>query len=368
MIPSQTFEQYPIFGGNATKVEPGDAKKSAGFQQADVLPAEWMNWAWNKNSKGISDLNEGVTSLEKEVNNVLAEAHISPSSDTNVNNQLFKAVQKNNGCIITDAATPAVITNAPAIEAGNVVKVMFGADVTGGNTTTAMLISYNGSNITVKVNKNGAKTNFVATEVSSGTYKYLQAYTTLELVYDGVDFLIVGNPVVLSGSNYTVYADGKKGVDDSHPVNSIYIQYPSQSAPGVLFGLTTWTDVSSYYAGAFFRAAGGRAASFIENGTLTPQSDMIKTHTTGGMSDHATGAMNANTTGGFGNMEIAGFDGNMSSSSRTTDEYAKPEGTSPYCLKSLKIDVSHTHTYGNSNDNPETRPVNYTIKIWKRTA
>ena len=213
MIPSQTFETYPIFGGNATKVEPGDAKKSAGFQQADVLPAEWMNWAWNKNSKGISDLNEGVTSLEKEVNNVLAEAHISPSSDTNVNNQLFKAVQKNNGCIITDAATPAVITNAPAIEAGNMVKVMFGADVTGGNTTTAMLISYNGSNITVKVNKNGAKANFVATEVSSGTYKYLQAYTTLELVYDGVDFLIVGNPVVLSGSNYTVYADGLKRVD-----------------------------------------------------------------------------------------------------------------------------------------------------------
>ena len=29
---------------------------------------------------------------------------------------------------------------------------------------------------------------------------------------------------------------------------------------------------------------------------------------------------------------------------------------------------SHTHTYGNATDNPETRPINYTVRIWKRTA
>jgi hypothetical protein len=29
---------------------------------------------------------------------------------------------------------------------------------------------------------------------------------------------------------------------------------------------------------------------------------------------------------------------------------------------------SHTHTYGNATDNPETRPINYTVRVWKRTA
>ena len=67
MIPTQTLETFPIFGSNATKVEPGDAKKAAGWQQADVVPAEWMNWEWYKASRGITDLNAGVTSIEAEI-------------------------------------------------------------------------------------------------------------------------------------------------------------------------------------------------------------------------------------------------------------------------------------------------------------
>ncbi len=92
MIPQQTFESYPVFGDNAPKVKPDDVKYAAGFQQADVLPAEWMNWAWNKNSKGISDANAGLSSIEAEIINVLTSRGEAPS--VNNNNQLLTVLNK----------------------------------------------------------------------------------------------------------------------------------------------------------------------------------------------------------------------------------------------------------------------------------
>lgn len=83
MIPQQTFESYPVFGDNATKVKPDDVKYAAGFQQADVLPAEWMNWAWAKNSKGITDANAGLSSIEEEIINVLTSRGKTPSASDN---------------------------------------------------------------------------------------------------------------------------------------------------------------------------------------------------------------------------------------------------------------------------------------------
>lgn len=91
MIPQQTFENYPVFGDNATKVKPDDAKYAAGFQQADVLPAEWMNWAWNKNTQGINELQAGLTSVEAEIGSVLANRNITP--DGTVATQLLTALQ-----------------------------------------------------------------------------------------------------------------------------------------------------------------------------------------------------------------------------------------------------------------------------------
>lgn len=82
MIPSQTFETYAPFGDNATKAQPDVAKYAAGFQQADVLPAEWLNWAWNKNTVGITDLNKGLKSVEDEIIAVLTAASITPAEAT----------------------------------------------------------------------------------------------------------------------------------------------------------------------------------------------------------------------------------------------------------------------------------------------
>ena len=97
MIPEQTFETYPVFGDNATKVQPDAAKYAAGFQPADVLPAEWENWAWNKNTTGITDLNRGLSSVEKELNSILAVKSVTPAEGTN--NQVISVIQS----LISDA-------------------------------------------------------------------------------------------------------------------------------------------------------------------------------------------------------------------------------------------------------------------------
>lgn len=352
MIPEQTLLGYPVFGDNATKVEPDNNKKSNGWQQGDVVPAEWMNWGWYHNSKGITDLNKGVNSMEKEINAVLASFGITPAEATN--NQLLTALRLNASFVTASSTT----VTGPLLVNGGTIRVMFTAALTGSNTTTGLSLTYNTQSIAVKVNKNGAKANFVATEVSTGTYKYLQAYTTLELVYDGVDFLIVGNPVVLSGSNYTVYADGKKGVDDSHPVNSIYIQYPSQSAPSDLFGLTTWTDVSSNYEGAFFRANGGASASFG-----TKQAEGLP-EIYGELGFHV-----ADAPGFYIYTNPSGYSGAFGAASKS-GSLATGYGGGVSSQSGGRVATFSAEKYNsiyNKNESHVT-PVNYSIKIWKRTA
>lgn len=45
MIQTQNLDKYPEFGEAASKSAPDAAKYSSGFLPADVLPAEWLNWA-----------------------------------------------------------------------------------------------------------------------------------------------------------------------------------------------------------------------------------------------------------------------------------------------------------------------------------
>ena len=91
MIETQNFDKYPVFGEGAAKISPDQAKYSGGFQAADVLPAEWLNWAWAKNSKGISDLNAGVAAMEAELNAVLEAGGIVAN---NTGGQVVGAIKK----------------------------------------------------------------------------------------------------------------------------------------------------------------------------------------------------------------------------------------------------------------------------------
>ena len=116
----------------------------------------------------------------------------------------------NNEVIMAASAT----ITGKTIVSGSTIKIMFTADLSGSDTTTALSLIYNGTSYNVKVGKNGSLSNFTASEVSSGVYKYLQAYTTLELAFDGTQFIIAGNPLVLSGSGYEIYADGMGKVNE----------------------------------------------------------------------------------------------------------------------------------------------------------
>lgn len=325
MIAPQTFETYDIFGSGATKVEPPAAKRSAGFQQADVLPAEWMNWAWYKNSKGINDLNDGLGSVENEIKTVLDNAGITPNASNN--DQLYKAVQKNNGCIITAAATPAVITGAPAIEAGNVIKIMFGGDVIGANAGTALTISYNGSAKTVKVCKNGAPADVFAHEITSGTFKYIQANTVMEFVYDGTYLVVVGNPVVLSGTDYTIYADGKIGNEE---VGSVKAKATNETPYGWLpcdgrsvlradypdlfekFNTQTYDGTHTLLS----RYGSADATHFNLPDFREVALVGIGTNGTDGISNH-----DAYTLGQFKNDEVKSFSGSFKTVNRTAADY-----------------------------------------------
>lgn len=107
MVPTQTLENFPPFGDNATKVQPDNAKYAAGFQPSDVYPAEWVNWVWGKSSNGVTKLNAGVDMMEREINNVLGGADKTP--DATKDNQLLQAIQK----LISDAETRAKLAAHP---------------------------------------------------------------------------------------------------------------------------------------------------------------------------------------------------------------------------------------------------------------
>lgn len=235
MIPEQTLLGFPLFGDNATKVEPDNNKKSNGWQQGDVVPAEWMNWEWYHASKGVADLNKGVSSMEKEINAVLASFGITAAEATN--NQLLTAMRKNASFVTASSTT----ITGPLLIPGGTIRVMFTDDILGTDTTTGLTISYNGQSIPVKYSKDGTLYNFCAHKITTGVFKYLQAYTSFELLYDTVQLIIVGNPIVLSSTDFTIYANGK--IDEY-----VQVKYPGNYGSSITckkFGKVVQITVSS---------------------------------------------------------------------------------------------------------------------------
>lgn len=159
-----------------------------------------------------------------------------------------------------------------------------------------------------------------------------------------------------------------EAINEAWPVGITYVQYPQQKSPQELFPKTTWEVVS--YEGAFFRAEGGNANAFIEKSdVLSVQGDTIKAHThqtsCKGMSGNATGTLSVVATyrnGATGSGCISLRDAFMNG------DFGGAGGKGGY-FYTMSINVSHTHNVivDNYGDN-ETRPENFTVRIWKRTA
>ena len=156
-------------------------------------------------------------------------------------------------------------------------------------------------------------------------------------------------------------------------------QYPQEEAPTDVYPCTSWQEIS--YDGAFFRASGGNAAAFIEkSGVLSKQESQNKAHSHG--MDSAGGHSH-----GRGNMEISGAISGLGINMGTSGAHyvsgaysgSNPRMVSDSDARTISFLASRTWT-GNTSKNgshshtvhddggSESRPENYTIKIWKRTA
>lgn len=131
------------------------------------------------------------------------------------------------------------------------------------------------------------------------------------------------------------------------PIGFIYVQLPKQTAPEDIWSWGTWKDVSSDYAGVFFRVEGGNAASF---GDVQNQTSPRITSVT----------------------ENYGGNGGSNDFKDTIDIYANNEYSSH-----VYSAVHYTSSLQGYQDGylglsfkqsaDEVRPRNMAIRIWKRT-
>ena len=90
MIAPQTFNNYPEFGCAAVKCCPDGTKYANGYIQGDVLPAEHVNWFLSEATVGVSTLQLGMDSIEREMQTLLACSGASPQA--NCYSQIYDAI------------------------------------------------------------------------------------------------------------------------------------------------------------------------------------------------------------------------------------------------------------------------------------
>lgn len=200
------------------------------------------------NSVNVNDINTSLIAIRKNMQKTSSGVEKLQDVDVDVNvniahNSLY--------C----AADSTVIKGATLFQ-GCSIKVMFTSAITGSDTSTPLVINYNDVNVPVKTGKNGTLADFVAYNTGSG-FVYCQAYTTLELLFDGNNFVIMGNPVVISNSDYTVYTDGSikySGVQFLTytipcPVGQYVLNVPYDKYMAIIFDTVRHTTYSAVFTG-----------------------------------------------------------------------------------------------------------------------
>lgn len=138
------------------------------------------------------------------------------------------------------------------------------------------------------------------------------------------------------------------------PIGFVYFQGPSDMAPSDLWPGTTWSNVSSEEAGLFRRSEGGSAATF--GSTQTSQN---LSHNHGG----ASGGMSANASHSH---TIQAYRSAAGSTYDRAD--ATPYTGTPTTITGISTaTISHTHSIS-TDGGTEARPVNVTVRKWRRTA
>lgn len=140
---------------------------------------------------------------------------------------------------------------------------------------------------------------------------------------------------------------------DVLPIGFTYFQLPGKSSPITLGLEGTWQNISSTFAGNFFRVEGGLASTF-ESGTQIDASQRI----TGELLFNTQGFDSPNANGAFSGTNT------VANSPNYFTAQADPGSLNP---KHIAFD-SKDSTSPNpaKTDDFETRPINETIRIWER--
>ena len=150
--------------------------------------------------------------------------------------------------------------------------------------------------------------------------------------------------------NHVITGDLSVSGKGSLPIGATYLQLPSQSAPDDIF-TGTWSNISSSYAGDFFRAEGGRAASFGSS-----QGDTFQGHIHRLWMYHGSGNANSRELSSYRGI-TGGYVGDRNYYTSARD------GT-----RGMKYYSQDAYGAGTPRHGDETRPVNQTIRVWKRIS
>jgi len=174
------------------------------------------------------------------------------------------------------------------------------------------------------------------------------------------------------------------------PVGIVYVQYPQQKSPVELFAGTgsQWKVLN--YNGAAFRAEGGKALAFCEQGRrLVMQKSQISSHSHTMSHTHTRGNMEIWGTGQFAAWSNAPYSPTVyigcSGAFAETDFYdgqahsVSLNGQNNYTLQAKPGNFYASRAWSGNTSEPtnantgssgsdETRMDNYTVRVWVRTA
>ena len=215
-------------------------------------------------------------------------------------------------------------------------------------------------------------------------------------------------PIILPNTSFEIIWTGTAWKSLSAPaVGKRVTQFPQEEPPSTTYPCTKWELLS--FDGAFFRTEGTNANQFIDKtGVLTPQGDQNKSHVhsvksvsetyDGDSTTSFTQDLNGAWDFGYNNSNGIRFDVGLPVSG--VDQYGlvwespSSDGKASWVIKhdgyknanfswtngwgadiatSLKFDVNHSHDFNHYHEmdpdgGDEARPINYTIRVWKRIA
>lgn len=243
---------------------PNNTQQADGVVPLDRLPAQWWNWFLNQATRRFSEYETYVENIVAELDGVLDILGITPDAgDPSTVNQLktmfashylqdylpeviaaassfsADAMHENHILVADDDGNsgfsvkkvpyaPGFILNTQLASAaktltlpsncpfdGQTIKICFANGHEAANSSDVMTLNVNSNGpVPIVSNQNGTLANLPIHELTAGTYSVLMANVTLEMYYTSNGFnsnpawVVIGNPVVLSGAGYTIYADG----------------------------------------------------------------------------------------------------------------------------------------------------------------